>query len=130
MTSRHQSPISSTLDDIVFEAQRPKAEGRHWEVSNVQTDRAYGIHPGTNDGTADAYGVGDLWVLRYQGPTEIDDAVQVFDADTSAHISKWVNAESVSDADIVVWYGAHFLHDEQHDHGNHVVGPTMKPIRW
>lgn len=116
-------------DDIMYEVQRPKPSATlvDWEMSNVQTSRGYSLSPGVNDGTSDAYGVGDLWVLKYNGG-EIDDGVVVLD--TSAHISKYVNSESVMDADVVVWYAAHFLHDEQNDHGNHVVGPTLRPLKW
>ncbi|KAM7219388.1 copper amine oxidase [Rhypophila decipiens] len=125
------SPSQITRNDIVYEVQRPRSPlipMRHWEVSNIQTGRSYGLYPGSGDGKADAYGVGDLWVLKYRGtPEEIDDGVV---ADTGAHISKFVNSESVLDADVVVWYAAHFLHDESHEGGSHIVGPTIRPIRW
>ncbi|KAK3372922.1 copper amine oxidase [Lasiosphaeria ovina] len=117
-------PNLGTLADVVYEVQRPRSPARHWEVSNTQTGRTYALYPGTNDGASDAFGVGDLWVLRYNGGQIDDGAVP----DNAAHISKFTNAESVVDTDVVLWYAAHFLHDEQHPHGSHIVGPTIKPL--
>jgi hypothetical protein len=39
----------------------------------------------------------------------------------------------VSDHDVVVWYGAHFTHDVQHDGAaqqGHIVGPDLVPVNW
>ena len=85
----------------------------------------YSLIPGENDGAADAYGVGDLWVLKYHG-NEIEDGVDITSrtaAQTMAQINKFVNGELVRDTDVVVWYGAHFKHD-------HVVGPEIRPVKW
>lgn len=45
---------------------------RKWKISNTGTGSAYELVPG-QDGKSDAYGVGDLWALRYH-PNEIEDA--------------------------------------------------------
>jgi hypothetical protein len=37
----------------------------------------------------------------------------------------------VKDKDVVVWYAAHFRHDQGHGGpGGHVVGPTISPVKW
>src|SRR5262245_35715409 len=57
-----------------FEIRRARDPQHHrrWRVRNVPTGEAYTLVPGRNDGVATAYGVGDLWVLRYKS-NEIDD---------------------------------------------------------
>jgi hypothetical protein len=53
---------------------------------------------------------------------------------TRAHIDNFANGESIVGTNVVVWYAAHFTHDPAHedDHGGgaHIVGPTLKPVRW
>lgn len=87
--------------------------------------------PGPNDSTADAYGAGDLWVLRHRG-TEIDDG-QGFTTDPAlsrARLDTFVTGEPVDGQDVVLGYAAHFRHDE-HDPTPrpHVVGPDLYPAR-
>ena len=125
--------ITTTSQDIIYETKRQKAPAfiRHWEIANTATNDAYALFPGSNDGTSDAYGVGDLWVVKYNG-AELDDGVDVTSGDaetTKAHIDRFVNGEPVKDADVVVWYGAHFTHDVSHEFG-HIVGPDIRPRRW
>ncbi|WP_107357999.1 hypothetical protein [Streptomyces agglomeratus] len=103
---------------------------RQWRVVNRATDQGYHIVPGPNDSTADAYGAGDLWVVRRRG-AEIDDG-QGFTTDPAlsrARIDGFVGGEAVDGRDLVVWYGGHFHHDE-HDHTPrpHVVGPDLYPV--
>lgn len=112
---------------------RDPARNRHWRVSNPDTGAAYVLVPGATDGDATGYGAGDLWVLRYRG-TEIDDG-QPFTTDPSLSAARLdpfrIPAESVTDSDVVLWYSAHFLHDEAHGHpGGHYVGPDLRPERW
>ncbi|MFC5146971.1 hypothetical protein [Streptomyces aureoversilis] len=112
---------------VRLETQRTRnpAGHRQWRVVAPATGRGYALVPGANDGTADAYGVADLWVLRYRG-TEIDDGQP---SDTRAHIGDFVNGESVDGQDLVVWYGAHFFHDEAGPPPpSHVVGPDLRPV--
>jgi hypothetical protein len=79
------------------------------------------LFPGPNDGTMGAYGVGDLWVLRYHGD-ELDDGVPDgfvlgTAAETMAYLDdKFVNGELVKDKD-VLWYASHFRHDQNHEGG-------------
>lgn len=115
-----------------------------WTIKNATSGEEYRLVAG-NDGTAfgDTYGKGDVWFLRYKSsganPIEIDDP----NTDTSANIDAWVNGESLTGGDIVIWYGAHFDHidggnisnvRDTHDadviSGAHVVGPDLIPVRW
>jgi Cu2+-containing amine oxidase len=102
-------------------------------VRNPQTGAAYLLVPGANDGNASSYGVGDLWVLRYRSD-EIDDG-QPFTTDPALSRARIDNfrtpAEPVTDTDVVLWYSAHFVHDEAHGHpGGHYVGPDLRPENW
>jgi hypothetical protein len=120
-----------------YEIRRLKDPARHrrWRVLNPQTGTGYNIIPGANGGVADSYGVGDLWVLRYRGSTpppsgELDDG-QTFTTSeplSMAHIDRFNNGEVVENQDVVIWYAAHFLHDEQHGGGSHIVGPDLEPF--
>jgi hypothetical protein len=105
-----------------------------WRVLDKSTRRGYRIVPGPLDGTADGYGVADLWLLCYHG-NEIDDGVSVVGgtpAQTQAHLDQFVNGESIDGTDLVVWYAGHFLHDEHHPspHQGHIVGPELRPVNW
>jgi hypothetical protein len=122
-----------------FEIRRPRdpAHKRKWRVENTATGEAYEIIPGAEDGVAALmpdwpYGRGDVWILRYRG-SEIDDGSVAVGPPYEADINRWVNGESVSNADVVVWYGAHFTHDLSHEdaatHG-HIVGPDLRPVGW
>jgi hypothetical protein len=118
-------------------------------VQNANGDEGYLVVPNLSDGNADVFGVSDFWVLKYKPPTgdpvtsEIDDGkVMGPSADPSINISPWVNSEALVNQDVVVWYGAHFTHDDadgallnvdrsgQVISGSHVVGPDLRPIRW
>jgi hypothetical protein len=118
--------------DKIYEIKRPKdsSRSRHWEVSG-RTGETYGLFPGSNDGASDNFGVGDLWVLKYHS-NELDDGVPfVMDFSARANIDKFVNGEPVKDKDVVLWYGAHFTHDQSHEGGgDHVVGPDIRPLKW
>jgi hypothetical protein len=121
--------------DKIYETRREKDSGhhRHWEISNTRWRGGYALIPGPHDGVADDFGVGDLWVLKYH-PSEIDDGVEFTRTiNAKANIDKFKNGEIVKDQDIVIWYAAHFKHDQSHEqdpeHG-HVVGPEIKPLRW
>jgi hypothetical protein len=115
----------------VYEIKRYRDYGRHrkWRVSNTQSGEAYDIIPGPADGVADAYGRGDLWIVRYHG-NEIDDGGS--GPGTEAGIDKFINGELVENQDVVIWYGAHFRHNVQEQGGAecHEVGPTLSPVQW
>jgi hypothetical protein len=107
---------------------------RKWRVTNTATHEQYEIIPAAGDGVADAYGRGDLWVLRYHGAAEIDDGYNsTTGPGTAADIDKFVNGELVENKDVVVWYGAHFRHivDPSHpEAGCEQLGPTLKLMHW
>lgn len=126
---------SSNWHKKVYEIRRPRdaSRKRKWKVSNTVTGCGYELIPGPNDGTADAYGIGDLWVLRYKS-NEIDDH-QTFTKNPTlsmAHLDDFKNpAELVENQDVVLWYAGHFLHDAtEHGGAPHIVGPDLKPVNW
>jgi Cu2+-containing amine oxidase len=112
---------------------RDPSRERRWRVRSTSTPGlSYEIVPGPNDGTADAYGRGDVWVLRFR-QNEIDDGIDMTTGPrTAAELDRFVNREVVERQDVVVWYAGHFLHDHEDpahegaaDCGE--VGPTL---RW
>ena len=110
---------------------RNPAHKRAWQVANRATKESYTLIPGPSDGVADSFGVGDLWVLRRRGG-QIDDGVG-FTMDPAlarAHLGQFVNGESIHDADVVLWYAAHFTHDLHEEEVGHVVGPELVPGHW
>jgi len=118
----------------LYEIRRPRDPGhkRRWRVRNKSGLAGYTIQPGPNDGTADNYGAGDVWVLRYH-PGEIDDGhpFSTNPAVSRADIDKFLTAEPVDGQDVVIWYGGHFVHDEAHPSvGGHIVGPDLNPFNW
>ena len=101
-----------------------------WVVSNSVSGEAVVIKPGPLDGNYDKYGQGDLWLLRSHFPIEIDDSGQpAGTCSTCAHLNPMLNAESIQNQDVVVWYGAHWAHDHfdapQHNDGPNVHGPDL-----
>jgi hypothetical protein len=135
VVEEHNSPPlvgSSPWHTKRYEIRRPRdaARNRHWRVRNLSTDEGYLLVPGGNDGTRDAYGVGDAWIVRYRGSSEYDDG-QGFTTDwglSRANIDRFVNGEVVEDRDVVMWYAAHFRHTP--GHGSAYVGPDLKPVNW
>ncbi|MCS6874407.1 MAG: hypothetical protein N2Z23_03215 [Pyrinomonadaceae bacterium] len=120
---------------------------RSFLIQNANGDEAYIITPGMNDGSVtdafgnlvDTFGAGDFWLLRFQGtpdnPGELDDP----NTSAAANLAPWVSGESLDGQDIVVWYSAHqYRVDDTSVRNNrgevisgvHVVGPTLKPVRW
>jgi len=107
---------------------------RSWQVHDRETGRGYRITPGVADGTADAYGVSDLWFLRYRG-TELDDGVAVVGgtaAQTQVRLDQYLTGEPIDGTDVVVWYAGHFVHDEHAPapHQGHIIGPELRPVNW
>ncbi|KAH8586283.1 copper amine oxidase [Bisporella sp. PMI_857] len=125
---------NSRYHEKVYEIQRQKdpSRRRRWEISG-RTGETYSLNPGPNDGTSDDFGVGDVWILKYRG-NELDDGVGFTESIAArANINKFKNGERVKDTDVVIWYGAHFKHDqshEGHDGGDHVVGPDIRLVKW
>ncbi|HSS22361.1 MAG TPA: hypothetical protein VLL54_19980 [Pyrinomonadaceae bacterium] len=111
-------------------------------ITNPATGDGYMLRPNSNDGTANAFGMGDVWLLRFQGtaasPSELNDP----NTDSRANIDAWVNGESIANQDIVIWYAGHFEHTHDgafserlfsaplHLKGDHVQGPDLVPLQW
>jgi hypothetical protein len=117
-----------------FEIRRLKdsSRKRKWKVQNTTSARAYEIIPGANDGVADSFGIGDLWVLRYHGSSEFDDGYTGTGGtpeQCKEHIDNFINGEEVINKDVVIWYAAHFTHDVNVETG-HIVGPLLKCVKW
>jgi hypothetical protein len=111
---------------------RDPSRNRQWLISNQLTGEGYTLIPGPNDGNADAFGVGDVWILHYHS-SELDDG-QNFTTDVNrarANLDQFVNGEFINGQDVVVWYSAHFIHDESSGEVvSHIVGPELKPRNW
>ena len=111
-------------------------------VQNGSGNEAVMLVPNLNDGNADTYGDSDFWVLRYRDnggqPGELDDP----NTSTAIRLDPWINGESLDNQDLVIWYGAHFIHADGNNllnpdrsgrmvlSGSHVVGPDIRLIRW
>lgn len=115
-------------------------------IQNATGDEAYQIVPGTNDGSVvnalgsvvDTFGAGDFWLMRFKGtasaPTEIDDP----NTSEAANFAPWMDGESMVDQDVVVWYAGHQVRVDDASRpdapqvisGVHVMGPTLRPVRW
>jgi hypothetical protein len=107
---------------------RDPARSRRWRVENAATGEGYTLIPGANDGIADSYARGDVWLLRYRG-SELDDGYNSTGGPgTAADLDKLVNGESIDGKDVVIWYAAHFTHDPGTQ--PHVVGPDLVPFNW
>jgi Copper amine oxidase, enzyme domain len=125
--------------DKNYEVRRPRdpAHKRRWRVQNKATSEAYDIVPGAHDGVATAgadwpFPRGDLWILRYHG-TEIDDGVVAVGPPYEAGLNAWLSGEPINGTDVVIWYGAHFTHDVNHEapgEFGHIVGPDLKRVKW
>jgi hypothetical protein len=102
-------------------------------VINPATGDTYAIVPGSKDGSAlnDSYARGDAWILaRDPSGGELDDGYnQTGGSGTAINLDPLVNGQSVQGKDIVVWYGAHFLHVVD-DQLSHRVGPEIIPVQW
>jgi hypothetical protein len=121
---------------IRYEVQRPRdpEHQRRWRVRSTRSPHGYAIVPGPADGTADAYGAGDVWIVAYKGD-EVDDG-QGFTTDphdSRARIGQFVSGEMVERADVGVWYGVHVDHGHASDPPvleEQRVGPDLEPYNW
>src|SRR5215210_2039521 len=114
---------------------RNSSRSRRWWIENSTTGDAYLLIPGPDDGVADTFGRGDVWILRHYD-WEIDDGISAAPSQTgpsqpnaAADIGRFVNGESTYNQDIAIWYAAHFTHDVNAGIG-HIVGPTLQAVQW
>ncbi len=141
----NETPIlgTSSWHTMRQEVARPRstAHGRYWRVRNVRAGQGYSVRPGPDDGTADEYGAGDVWVLRYHAD-EVDDGEGITGDPirSRAQLDRLVSGESVERQDVVIWYAAHVRHDEGRGSaaglgGSNAtvsgrVGPDLVPHQW
>ena len=122
---------TTQVDDLTVETHRLRntASNRRWRIKNSGGNETYTLLPGSNDGATNGYAPNDVYALRYH-TGQIDDghATWQFWA-TSEDISKFENGENIANQDIVLWYAAHFTHDDLSPN-NHIVGPTLVPSNW
>jgi Copper amine oxidase, enzyme domain len=120
-----------TLEHEIRRERNPQRQ-RRWRVVNREGDESYTLVPGPSDGTADGFGIGDLWALRKRDG-ESDDGVG-FTTDPQearAHLNRFLTGQPISRADVVLWYAAHFAHDVHDEDGvPHIVGPDLEPGGW
>ncbi len=98
-------------------------------ILNPATGDGYSIIPSLTDGIADTYGRVDYCVLRGKGTTELDDGHNSTGSNTEIDLDPFINGESVQGRDLVIWYGAHFLHDVN-ENLDHYLGPELIPLQW
>ncbi|GGT01138.1 hypothetical protein GCM10010156_68920 [Planobispora rosea] len=121
-----EAPVATQIVRETTRRRRPPA--RFWQVTDKSSGRGYRIVPGPHDNTTDPYGIADLWFLRRR-------ASELYDGnphdDNRAMLGRFVNGESVSGTNVVVWYAGHFRHDQNapHPHQGHIVGPDLIPVR-
>jgi hypothetical protein len=112
---------------------RDPARQRQWRVRTVRSAHGYTIVPGPADGTADAFGAGDVWVLAHR-PEEVDDGVGVTTdpALARAGLDRFVSGELVERRDIVLWYAAHADGETAPAAAGagSGLGPDLQPFNW
>jgi hypothetical protein len=120
-----------------FRYVRKAGEYREFRFRNTVTGEAYTLSPGNKDGRADRYARADTWILNPK-ESEISDGRTNISIDTEADLDRFLDPrEALGQESVVVWYSAHFNHDEMQDHeGNneeravHVVGPNFHLRQW
>lgn len=103
-----------------------------WTIFNTLSNESVVLRPGPWDGNYDKYGKGDVWVLR-KNSNEIDDHVACTTCTASSiSLAQYINnpPESTENADIVVWYGAHFNHINGNVACGTSAGPDIEITRW
>jgi len=113
------------------EGMRPRLYGQSqtWTMTSNTSQLSCTLIPGPHDSNYDKYGTGDVWVLANHA-NELDDGVNCTSGcTTSISIAPFVNGESTTNADIVVWYGAHCNRFDASNPlgliGDHVLGPDI-----
>lgn len=102
------------------------ATHQKWRISEAASGTKYEIEAGLTDGTADVYGKGDTWILKYMNG-QIDDSR--FYRNTSINIDAFDTNQNVFNTDLIFWYGVHFTHtSDDTRHSFETVGPTIRPV--
>lgn len=87
----------------------------YFSIRNAASGRSYSMYSGSKDGAADTYGRGDTWFLRYHTGTtnltnEFDDGHNSTSTNTEADLDQFVNNETLTGQDSVIWYHATVRH--------------------
>ncbi len=112
-----------------------KSDGSpRFRVRDSRTSVGYEIIPGAEDGIGTEFSGADYLLLR-SSTRQIDDGIRLVGGDVQPTIKRFANNSGLVAADLVVWYGAHFLHSVAEDPmkdgaSHHVVGPTLQPYNW
>ena len=118
----YEIPVGATnTDDLpAYRVATEKKITRVLGTSNYYRFRggkkSYTLVAGANDGMADTYARGDLWLLQYKSGVsnllaEIDDGHNnTVGSGTEADLDQFVNGESLNGQDIVAWYHATVTH--------------------
>lgn len=113
------------------EGMQPRLYGPNqtWTISNSLSPLSCTLVPGLHDSNYDKYGTGDVWVVVNHS-NELDDGVNCTSGcSTSINIAPFVNGETTTNADVVVWYGAHCNRFDASNPlnliGDHVLGPDI-----
>jgi hypothetical protein len=98
---------------------------RSWAVLDRDSGQGYHLRPG-DDGTADAFSTGDLWVLRYNVAEDLNGRQG---SAANDRLSDYLTGENVDGQDLVLWYAGHLFHHAA-DPGDdwHGVGPNLVPF--
>ena len=118
----------NSLKTVETESMRARlAPDQYWQVRNTLGGAAVIIRPRSEDGNYDKYGHGDVWLVKSHFPSEIDDSA--FPGGSDCHVDGMLNNESILNQDIVVWYGAHYIHESfdlpPGDLSQHLIGPDL-----
>lgn len=120
----------SGWETLALETRRERNEStdRAWRVRDLASGSGMTLTPGPADEGEET--IGDVWVVRYAAD-EIDDGrAATSGGPVDAGIDAFVDGEPIVGEDIVLWYGAHVLHDGE-DQAFDVlgVGPDLRPIQ-
>jgi hypothetical protein len=100
--------------------------GQTWAIADSVTRRGFRLVPGTEASLpADAFAVGDVWVLKYKS-NEIDDTGQS-GPPCAIKFNNYVNGEGLGQ-DLVFWYRTGAYHEAGDLDDCHTVGPTLYPF--
>ena len=120
---------------VKTESMRPRIDrlNQTWTISNTVSGESVVLRPGPWDSNYDKYGKGDVWVLVNKSPSEFEDGVGCVGpggCSTPINITPFVSGELTNDADIVVWYGAHFNHVNGNVACGTSAGPDIEIKHW